>query len=146
MLGARNRVGLTEDEIARCVEAWQAHCGDFECTLDVSEAALHGSRTRFVEDRNMVVLGADVLPGRGLAANARMSMFACLAHEIAHAERFEIGYDRPFDLPDSLIDEAETSLHASLTSVLTPREREDLVEDVRDRLIHWLAARMRGTR
>lgn len=70
-------------------------------------------------------------------------MVACLAHEIAHAERFEIGYNRPFDFPDNLIDEAETSLRASFMSALTSREQEDLVEDARDRVIHWLATRMR---
>jgi len=75
-----------------------------------------------------------------------MSMLACLAHEIAHAERFEIGYDRPFEFPDSLIDEAETSLRASFTRVLIPRDRQDLVEDARDRLIQWLATRMQETR
>jgi hypothetical protein len=145
VLGARNKVGLTQDEIARCIQAWQALCEDRERPLDVSEAAAYGSRTRFVQDRNVVVLGADALPGPGLAANARMSMPACLAHEIAHAERFEIGYDRPFKLPDSLIDEAETSLRASFSPVLTPRDREDLIEDARDRVIHWLAMRMRET-
>jgi hypothetical protein len=40
-----------------------------------------------------------------------------------------------------LLDEAETSLRASFTSVLSPKDREDLVEDARDRLIQWLALR-----
>jgi len=70
-----------------------------------------------------------------------MSMQACLAHEIAHAERFEVGYNRPIKFPDSLIDEAETSLRASFAPALTAREQEDLIEDARDRLIHWLATR-----
>ena len=38
-----------------------------------------------------------------------------------------------------LLDEAETSLRASFTSILSPKDREDLVEDARDRLIQWLA-------
>jgi len=40
-------------------------------------------------------------------------------------------------LPDSLIDEAETSLHASFNSVLNSKDREDLIEDARDRLNQW---------
>jgi hypothetical protein len=44
-------------------------------------------------------------------------------------------------LPDVLLDEAETSLRASFTSPLSPKDREDLVEDARDRLIQWLALR-----
>ncbi len=59
----------------------------------------------------------------------------------AHAERFQMGYRRPTDLPDVLLDEAETSLRASFTSLLSPKDREDLVEDARDRLIQWLALR-----
>jgi hypothetical protein len=40
-----------------------------------------------------------------------------------------------------LLDEAETSLRASFTSILSPKDREDLVEDARDRLMQWLALR-----
>jgi hypothetical protein len=43
--------------------------------------------------------------------------------------------------PDVLIDEAETSLRASFASILLMKDREDLVEDARDRLIEWLAIR-----
>jgi hypothetical protein len=88
-----------------------------------------------------VFLGADALPGDGVDANARLSTLACLAHELAHAERFQLGYRRPTDLPDVLLDEAETSLRAAFTSILSPKDREDLVEDARDRLIQWLALR-----
>ena len=89
----------------------------------------------------MVFLGADSHPGDGLDANSRMSTLACLAHELAHVDRFQTGYRRPTKLPDALIDEAEASLHASFTSVLGMKNREDLVEDARDRLIHWLYIR-----
>ena len=88
-------------------------------------------------------LGADALPGDGLDANARLSTLACLAHEFAHAERFQMGYRRPADLPDVLLDEAETSLRASFTSLLSAKDREDLVEDARDRVIQWLALHQR---
>jgi len=37
------------------------------------------------------------------------------------------------------LDEAETSLRAAFTSILRRKDREDLVEDARDRLIQWLA-------
>ena len=87
----------------------------------------------------MVLLGADAFPGEGVDANSRMSALACPAHELAHAERFRLGYRRPTDLPDVLLDEAETSLRAAFTSVLRRKDREDLVEDARDRLIQWLA-------
>ncbi|MFT5130457.1 MAG: hypothetical protein ACI8W8_004088 [Rhodothermales bacterium] len=67
-----------------------------------------------------------------------MSMLACLAHELAHAQRFRLDYRRPFELPDMLLDEAETSIHASFHVVLSEVDRRDLVEDGRDRLEMWL--------
>ena len=105
----------------------------------IIEASRHSSRTRFNEIDNNVYLGADVKPGIGIEANSRMSILSCLAHELAHAERFRLGYRRPTDLPDVLLDEAETSLRAAFTSILRKKNREDLVEDARDRLIQWLA-------
>jgi hypothetical protein len=116
-------------------------CGGVRIELDTSEAAGNSSRTRFNEERHKVFLGADALPGEGVAAVSRMSALACLAHELAHVERFRLGYRRPLQLPDALLDEAETSLRASFTSVLRMKDREDLVEDARDRLIQWLALR-----
>jgi hypothetical protein len=82
-------------------------------------------------------LGADVKPGIGVEANARMSILACLAHELAHADRNQSGFQRPLGLPDCLIDEAETSLHASFNPILNPKDREVLIEDARDRLNQW---------
>jgi hypothetical protein len=73
-----------------------------------------------------------------------MSVLACLAHELAHAERFELGFQRPNKFPDSLIDESETSLHASFMPVLSSTEREDLVEDAVDRLYQWLVEKRGG--
>jgi hypothetical protein len=137
----RNQIGLTEKQIAYCVEVWAALCADQPIALRTSEAVQYASRTRFHETQNTVLLGADVLPGDGVDANARLSTLACLAHEFAHAERFQMGYRRPIDLPDGLLDEAETSLRAAFTSLLSSKDREDLVEDARDRLIQWLALR-----
>ena len=139
LVAGRNQTGLTEQQIEYCLEAWTVLCADLPVELDVSEAAQNFSRTRFNEEQNKVFLGADALSGQGVDANSRMSTLACLAHELAHAERFRLGYQRPIDLPDMLLDEAETSLRAVFTSVLGRKDREDLVEDARDRLIQWLA-------
>ena len=137
----RNQIGLTEKQIAYCVEVWAALCADQPIALNTAEAVQYASRTRFNETQHTVFLGADALPGDGIDANARLSTLACLAHEFAHAERFQRGYRRPTDLPDVLLDEAETSLRAAFTSLLSSKDREDLVEDARDRLIQWLALR-----
>jgi len=141
ILAGRNQVGLTEEEIERCLLAWKILCGEKERELVIDEAHQHSSRTRFNETSGKVHLGADVKPGSGIEANSRMSVLACLAHELAHAERFEIGFQRPIEFPDNLIDESETSLHASFMPVLSSTEREDLVGDARDRLSQWFAER-----
>jgi hypothetical protein len=119
------------------LETWDVLCGESKRVLNIIEASSHSSRTRFNEPEGVVYLGADVKPGRGIEANSRMSVLACLAHELAHVERFERGFQRPIDFPENLIDEAETSLHASFVSVLNPKDREDLIEDARDRLNQW---------
>jgi hypothetical protein len=139
LTAGRHQTGLTEQQIEYCVEAWTVLCADLPVELDTSEATQNFSRTRFNEDQNKVFLGADAFPGEGVDANSRMSTLACLAHELAHVERFRLGYRRPTDLPDVLLDEAEASLRAAFTSVLRRKDREDLVEDARDRLIQWLA-------
>jgi hypothetical protein len=138
-LGQRNRNGLTDRQIEYCIEAWQVLCGDDHKVLITDEAKVNGSRTRFVEDKNVVYLGADAYPGNNSSANSRMSVLSCLAHELSHMQRFERGYRRPLDMPDMLIDEAETSLNASFQTVISPKDREDLIEDARDRLTEWLA-------
>jgi hypothetical protein len=84
-------------------------------------------------------LGANVLPTLGAVfATARMSMMACLAHELAHAERHALGFARPSALPHVLLDEAETSLHAAFFEAIEPRDREDLVDSASERLLKWL--------
>jgi hypothetical protein len=137
ILVGRNQVGLTEREIRHCLETWNVLSGENKRDLNVTEASTHSSRKRFDEIKGVVYLGADVKPGIGIEANSRMSVFACLAHELAHLERFERGFQRPIDFPENLIDEAEASLHASFVSVLNPKDREDLIEDARDRLNQW---------
>jgi len=146
LTAGRNQHGLQPGQIEYCREAWAVLCGNEPVPLDVSQAGENGSRTRFNEDRNLVILGADAYPGTGVDANSRMSALSCLAHELAHVERYRADYRRPVELPDVLIDEAETSLRAAFTSVLSDKDREDLVEDARDRLIHWLALRQEEDR
>ncbi len=125
------------------MEAWAVLCADLPVELDRLEATQNFSRTCFNEEHNKVFLGADAFPGSGMDSNSRMSTLACLAHELAHVERFRLRYRRPTELPDVLLDEAETSLRAAFTSILRRKDREDLVEDARDRLIQWLARHQR---
>ena len=77
--------------------------------------------------------------GGTATSNARLSMPACLAHELAHLLRAARGFKRPLTVPDVHLDEAETSIYASFLKNVRLRDREDLVEDARDRLIGWLA-------
>lgn len=139
MLGARNRIGLTDHQIKHCQETWEFLCGRVKRELDPSEAHRHGSRTRYDERRRAVILGADAYPGAGQSANSRMSVLACLAHELAHMRRAARGFRRPLTPPDSYLDEAETSIYASFLKEVWPHDRADLIEDARDRLIDWLA-------
>jgi hypothetical protein len=139
MMAGRNQHALDAHEIQYCQDAWAVLCGDIFRALDVSEAAISGSKTRFNESQQKVFLGADAYPGDGPNATSRMSPLACLAHELAHWERFEIDYSRPIEPPHSFLDEAETSIHASFNSVLGAKDREDLVEDARDRITDWLS-------
>jgi hypothetical protein len=143
-LGRRNRTGLTVKQIEYCLFVWEVLSSESPRILLTDEAHLDGSRTRFVENRNVIYLGADVYPGYGTSANSRMSVPACLAHELSHAERFIRGYRRPVEMPDVLIDEAETSLDAAFHTALNSKEREDLIEDARDRLTEWLAIQSGG--
>ncbi|MEA5618961.1 hypothetical protein VB711_14085 [Cronbergia sp. UHCC 0137] len=138
-LGQRNRNGLTDRQIEYCIEAWEVLCGDEDKILITDQANINGSRTRFVENRNVVYLGADAYPGNNSSANSRMSVLACLAHELSHINRFKMAYSRPLEMPDILIDEAETSLDASFHIAISSKDREDLIEDARDRLTEWLA-------
>lgn len=138
-LGRRNHRGLSGSEIDYCILAWNILCGEDQRTLILDEARTDHSRTRFIEDVNVVYLGANAYPGEGFSANSRMSVLACLAHELSHVERFARGYRRPLEMPDMLVDEAETSLDASFHQALGSKDREDLREDARDRLTDWLA-------
>ena len=136
----RNSEGLTPQQIAYCQNAWALLTdGGLTVPLDIDRASTAYTLTGYSETNRVVFLGANVLPHEtAVTANARLSALACLAHEYAHAERHSLGYQRPKDLPDMLLDEAETSIHASFHPILRRKDREDLVEDARDRLVKWL--------
>ena len=138
MLSSRNQEGLTDREIERCEQIWEVLGGNECCSLDVSQASSSGSRTRFNQPQNVVFLGADVMPGRGTDARSRMSELACLAHELAYAQRYEKHYDRPDTEILNAIDEAETSLHASFMQPLSTKDRYDLRDDAREQITRGL--------
>ncbi len=134
---SRNQRGLSESKIENCRAIWDYLDGNQVCLLIVFEAASHGSRTRFNQAANAVYLGADVEPGIGTEARVRMSEISCLAHELAHADRYRMGFNRTTNQPDVLLDEAEASLHASFMEALNAKERQDLVEDARTQIAAW---------
>ena len=139
LTGVRNNLGLSESQIERTLIVWEVIGGNEVCGLDTDEATSHGSRTRYNERRRCVILGADAFPGEAVDPRSSMSMTACLVHELAHAERHLMGFDRPVDLPHKRVDEAEASLHASFNSVIEKRDRCDLVADATARLQEWSA-------
>jgi hypothetical protein len=143
MIDGRNKNGLDERQIQNCLNIWEAIKGNDFATLDISKASENSSKTYFDEKQNVVFLGANIYPGTGTDANCRMSPMACLAHELSHVKRAKKGFTRPFILPDCLIDEAETSTDATFEVMLNPKDREDLIEDARDRLTNWLAMEKR---
>ncbi|MGI4791356.1 MAG: hypothetical protein ACRYFS_21215 [Janthinobacterium lividum] len=128
---------MTEREIVRCEQIWVVLGGNKVCLLDTSEADRASLRTRFNQLREIVLLGADAIPGIGIHARSRMSEMACLAHELSHAQRFYMGIDRPTERPDVFLDEAEASLHASFLSPISFTDRQDLVEDARLQIATW---------
>jgi hypothetical protein len=136
--GKRGTEGLSDHQITQCKIIWEVLGGKDLCLLDCSEANTHGSKTKFNQTKNKVILGADVIPGSSLDPRSRMSEMACLAHEMAHAERFSFGLDRDIQIPHKLRDEAETSLHASWNMALNKTDRITLIEDARDLLDEWL--------
>ena len=139
-LWERNHLGLSEREVEHCRLAWTVLTSTvgLEVELEVTASTRHYSETVFRESDGKVHLGANVLPGAGTSAIERLSVLACLAHEMAHVDRFQHGFRRPCVLPDLLVDEAETSLHASFYTPIGRKDREDLVEHARDLLIKWL--------
>lgn len=120
-----------------CLTAWEILGGADVCGIDVTESETASSRTRFEAVGGVVILGCDAYPGLGTDARSRMSMPACLAHEMAHAERHFKGILRPFGMPDYFLEEVEASIHASFVVGLSGTERAILIEDARDQLEGW---------
>lgn len=140
MIEGRNQEGLTRRQIELCLAAWTILTATkASVPLDITRAEMNCSLTAYNEATRTVHLGADVFPAVGsVFATPRMSMMACLAHELAHAERHALGFARPNVLPHVLLDEAEASLHASFFEAIQSRDREDLVESADERLLKWL--------
>ena len=138
LTGVRNNVGLNEHQINSAITVWEVIGGNTVCELDVRDASEHGTFTRYNERRRCVLLGADAFPWNASDPRSHMSVTACLAHELAHAQRHRLEFDRPVELPDKQVDEAETSLHASFNSVLYRGDRCDLVRDAVSCLEAWI--------
>jgi len=83
----RNEIGLNAYQIGKCELAWEVLGGNRCVRLELSRAADHCSLTCYNETDKVVYLGANAYPGIGTDANSRMSMLACLAHELSHAQR-----------------------------------------------------------
>lgn len=154
----RNRQGLTSDQIEMAKMCWEfitqstpddsgaVFLVDFSVALDVSGAHESGSKTVFIENKNLVKLGADAFPSNSAiigCANSTMSLLACLCHELAHAQRYYMGFRRPFEGRDVCLDEAETSIHASYMPALSSSDRNHLVEDAMQRLTIWKAGEIK---
>lgn len=144
-LDQRNYAGLTDSQISKCLDAWEVLCqGRENVPLDITEASEDGSKTRYSETHKKVILGANVYPGTSNTANSRLSYLACLAHELSHAERHKKGFNRSINFPEVLLDEAETSIDAFFHVIISPRDKEDLIEDARDRINLWLEDLRKG--
>ena len=139
MIDGRKKTGLTKAQIKRCQYIWGDIGGNAYCKLVTKNATKHSSKTEYHPDSNVVVLGANAFPGQGIDANSRMSERACLAHELAHVQRAKMNIDRTCKLPDCLIEKAEASADAKFISNLSKRDRDDLIEDARERLGAWLS-------
>jgi len=140
----RNEHGLNTRQIESCKRAWEVLCGDDPVELDTSRAHLHSTETKWDELEKKVHLGANVIPGNGCEANCRLSMLACLAHELAHARRSRLSIQRGFDKASRLVDEAETSLSASEEVILSENDRHDLIEDAHVRIVERLEMFTKG--
>lgn len=132
----RSKSGLSSRQIQNCIMEWEFLCDAVGMTVDLitDRAGENFSQTVYRESTHSVYLGANIFPGPGMSAGDRLSVMACLAHELAHADRHRRGFQRPLTLPDLHLDEAETSIHASFFAGLSQRDREDLIEHARDHL------------
>jgi hypothetical protein len=141
LCGPRNFQGLDDAQIERCKVAWAFLSSETmsPVQLDISKAKEFNSSTFYDPILKVVFLGSNVYPGEGSFANCRLSYFSCLAHEYTHAQRDSQGLAKPYEWPDLLIDEAETSLGASYTIGLGSSDVVDLREDAKDRITTWLA-------
>jgi hypothetical protein len=129
---------LESRQIQLCEDFWEIIGGNEVCPLNVSRAHTDQSKTEFIPSLGIVYLGSDAYPGPSGDARSTMSMQSCLAHELAHAQRHFKGIERPFEMPDYLLEEAEASIHDSFVIALSPSQRSIMILDARDQLDRWL--------
>jgi len=109
------------------------------------------TRTRFVPHREQdgnrigkIIVGPDIMPGKGTNPNSFMDRFTAIAHEITHFRRWEGGMS--CDDPElEELDEAQTDLQAAcyFRRDLNASQVESLITDALERLI-LLERRLEG--
>lgn len=131
--GKRNEEPLSEKQIdeAKAAAYKQGYKGDIMYSL-YSNTSFHGSREG--EKFHYLIVGTDAYPSatNGGTANERISLNACMAHEIVgHYEAWVRGTTQA----NVVLEEAQASIRASRFGVgLTVEERKTLYEDALDRL------------
>lgn len=94
------------------------------------------------EPHGKIVVGPDIMPGKGTNPNATMDRRAAAAHEITHCKRWETGTACDVDRD---LDEAQTDLQAIcyFKEHLGPSQIESLITDALERLVR-LERRLEG--
>ncbi|MBI4806995.1 MAG: hypothetical protein HY795_17405 [Desulfovibrio sp.] len=140
LFSKRNVRALTAGQIKESKSAWKILGGERrKIKLILKNARQDNSKTTYNPARRCVNLGADAFPSSTPSCHfSGMSLLACLAHELAHAERHKVGIKRPFEGDGSYIEEVEASLHASLSPALAEHDRLNLICYARSILNkHW---------
>lgn len=129
LFGMRNRSPLRQGHIKECKDKWAVLGGRRRNVRIIFDHSSKKSHTRYDYARKVVFIGTDVLPlpsSMCLLPHSQLSILACLAHELAHAERHRMGISRPFDGIGALIEEAEACLHAAFYPALSDDDRATL--------------------
>ncbi len=127
--GSRNKAPLRQGHIKECKDTWAVLGGRRRGVRLVFDKSSKKFRTRYDYTKKVVYVGTDVLPlpsSMCLLPHSQLSILACLAHELAHAERHRMGIDRPFIGVGALIEEAEACLHAAFYPALSEEDRNTL--------------------
>ncbi|MDR2869451.1 MAG: hypothetical protein LBV04_03280 [Deferribacteraceae bacterium] len=124
----RNTQALSQAQIDYCETVWdvlkEGH--DF-IRLDCTRASQPASLTSYKPDDKTIYVGANVFPAINTTdPHASLSVLACLAHELAHAERDKLCIRRNMQGIEYYIEEVEACLHASCYLVLNDYDRQQL--------------------